>query len=122
MSEAAASYRSDIGFLLASPHLRSDPQAVGSGGTYIAAVAPMSDCRRLFITHKGYVGIGPDVVRKEDICCIISGCRVPCVLRSTGRGSYLLVGETFVQGAMSGELLRPYRWSLSRPYREIALE
>ena len=122
MSEAVSSYRSDLEYLLARPHLPSDPQEVDSAGTYVAAVTLMSDFRRLFITHQGYVGIGPNVVRKGDICCIISGCRVPYVLRSTGRGSYLLVGETYIQGAMSGELLRPYRWTLSRPYRKIALE
>lgn len=122
MSEAIASYRSDLEYLLASPHLPSNPDAVRSGGIFIAGVALMSDYRRLFITNQGYVGIGSDIVRNGDVCCVVSGCRVPYVLRSTGRTSYLVVGEAFVHGVMNGELVRRSRWTLSRPYTRLAIE
>lgn len=121
-SETAADYRRDLELLLASSHLQSHPEAASSGGMYVAGVTLMSDCRRLFITRRGYVGCGPDVMRKGDVCCVISGCRVPYVLRHTERGSFLLVGEAFIQGAMSGELVRRSRWTLLRPYRRLALE
>jgi hypothetical protein len=61
--------------------------------------------RTFFISRKGYMGMGPEIMEKEDMICVILGCNVPLVLRKV-RDHYLLVGECFVWGLMDGEAMR----------------
>ncbi|KAH8751883.1 heterokaryon incompatibility protein-domain-containing protein [Hyaloscypha finlandica] len=61
--------------------------------------------RTFFISRKGYMGMGPEIMEKEDMICVILGCNVPLVLRKV-RDHYLLVGECFVWGLMDGEAVR----------------
>ncbi|KAH7076570.1 heterokaryon incompatibility protein-domain-containing protein [Paraphoma chrysanthemicola] len=62
-----------------------------------------------FTTAGGYVGIGPSDIRAEDWVCILSGGRVPFVIRPTDAGTnagskmYQLVGDAYVHGIMRGE-------------------
>ncbi|KAL1799894.1 hypothetical protein ACET3X_000236 [Alternaria dauci] len=50
--------------------------------------------RRLFITKKGYIGIGPVNVRPNDVVFIISGCNFPITLRPQGE-TFGVVGEAY---------------------------
>ncbi|PMD52527.1 HET-domain-containing protein [Hyaloscypha bicolor E] len=70
-----------------------------------SAVIPASVNRTFFISRKGYMGMGPETMEKEDMICVILGCNVPLVLRKL-RDHYLLVGECFVWGLMDGEAMR----------------
>jgi hypothetical protein len=59
----------------------------------------------IFITTKGYIGIGPRLdIRICDRICILPGCRVPLVVRKVD-DHYLLVGDAYVCGMMQGEVL-----------------
>jgi Heterokaryon incompatibility protein (HET) len=59
----------------------------------------------IFITTKGYIGIGPRLdIRIGDRICIVPGCRVPLIVRKVD-DHYLLVGDTYVCGMMHGEVL-----------------
>ncbi|KAF2814105.1 HET-domain-containing protein [Mytilinidion resinicola] len=61
--------------------------------------------RRPFISKTGYIGLAPDHVAEGDIVCVFLGAKTPYVLRPTGQGTYTLVGEVYLHGAMHGEIL-----------------
>ncbi|KAF3031840.1 hypothetical protein E8E12_001761 [Didymella heteroderae] len=59
--------------------------------------------RRFIITTKGYVGIANDDVRSGDKVCLLSGGRMPVILRPEGK-DFVFLGEAYVHGMMQGEL------------------
>ncbi|KIY01069.1 uncharacterized protein Z520_03735 [Fonsecaea multimorphosa CBS 102226] len=69
--------------------------------------------RRFFRTKKGYYGIGHLTVKTGDECCVFRGANVPFVIRRVSRDNgregstsnqHLLVGESYIQGVMRGEI------------------
>jgi hypothetical protein len=63
---------------------------------------------RLFITHRGYLGLGRPGILADDIICIIYGAATPFIIRrdllnDDGDPQYLLVGECYIHGLMNGE-------------------
>jgi hypothetical protein len=69
-----------------------------------------SDCwaRRLFVTSKGYLGLGPEALRERDLICILAGGPVPYVLRKVDE-HYQFVGESYVYGMMKDEAVQQWR-------------
>jgi hypothetical protein len=67
-----------------------------------------SDKRRPFLASKGYIGLGPSVLQKDDVVVVLFGCMVPFILRPQG-GEYRLVGEAYVHGIMKGEAIEMWR-------------
>lgn len=62
--------------------------------------------RKVFCTESGYWGLGPDVLRPGDVCCILYGARVPYVLRpSHTKAGHRLLGECYIYGMMHGEAM-----------------
>jgi Heterokaryon incompatibility protein (HET) len=69
--------------------------------------------RRLFRTSAGFYGAGHMTIESGDECCIFRGANAPFVLRRVDahrenkvQGRYFrLVGESFIQGIMKGEVL-----------------
>ncbi|KAM7198930.1 Heterokaryon incompatibility protein (HET) domain containing protein [Naviculisporaceae sp. PSN 640] len=71
--------------------------------------------RRLYVTRAGYLGVGPPDVKPGDSVWVVLGARVPFVFRhitdektNTTPGSkkrLQLLRETYVHGAMNGEVL-----------------
>ena len=61
--------------------------------------------RRLAVLEKHWVMLGPKNARKWDHIAVINGSTVPWVLRSVNmvEGTYKVVGQCFVDGAMYGE-------------------
>ncbi|OJI81925.1 hypothetical protein ASPTUDRAFT_933778 [Aspergillus tubingensis CBS 134.48] len=53
-----------------------------------------------------WFGICPRNTSIKDKVCILFGCSVPVILRPLGKDAYELVGEAYVHGAMSGEVVR----------------
>ncbi|PMD55579.1 HET-domain-containing protein [Hyaloscypha bicolor E] len=60
--------------------------------------------RRLIVTKKGYIGMGPTGVRIGDTVAVLEGGVTPFILRKYGY-MYRLVGESYVHGIMDGEVL-----------------
>ncbi|KAF2833315.1 hypothetical protein CC86DRAFT_461711 [Ophiobolus disseminans] len=60
--------------------------------------------RRIFGTDNGKLGLGPEIMKEGDVCCILYGGHVPVILRETTAGEYRLVGEAYVEGCMDGAL------------------
>ncbi|KAF2238378.1 HET-domain-containing protein, partial [Viridothelium virens] len=51
------------------------------------------------------VGDKSEQVQKDDMFAIVSGCRVPLVIRCNGDGLYQVLGDGYIQGFMEGEAL-----------------
>ncbi|OCL05501.1 hypothetical protein AOQ84DRAFT_390829 [Glonium stellatum] len=65
--------------------------------------------RKLFITSKGHLGLGPGALEEGDVVCILFGGIVPFILRRSDDGSWLLVGECYIRGFMQGEVVTEWR-------------
>jgi len=61
--------------------------------------------RKFFVTDKGYFGLGPRALHKNDALCVLFGGQVPYVLREGPTGQYVFIGECYVHGVMNGEAL-----------------
>lgn len=80
-----------------------DPES-GFDKTYLEALGRWLKNRRFFVTQAGRIGIGPQVMKKDDLVAILHGSRVPIVLRQCRhRYSYFMVGQAYVDGIMFGE-------------------
>jgi hypothetical protein len=61
-------------------------------------------CRRLFRTKKGFLGISAQSLETKDLVWVLAGAAVPVVLRRRPRaGNWEFVGEAYVHGIMDGE-------------------
>ncbi|KAK4224325.1 hypothetical protein QBC38DRAFT_371275, partial [Podospora fimiseda] len=72
--------------------------------------------RKVLITPKRFLVLGPRITQPGDLVCIIAGSPTPHVLRSVRLGNgevvgeqqeerYQLVGDAYVYGMMRGEAL-----------------
>jgi hypothetical protein len=75
---------------------------------FASATIAASVNRTFFISKSGYMGMGPRLLEKGDVICVMLGCNVPLLLRNCG-DHYILVGECFVWGLMDGEVMRMKR-------------
>ncbi|KAI4266345.1 MAG: hypothetical protein L6R35_006959 [Caloplaca aegaea] len=75
--------------------------------------------RAFIITQdEGLIGMAPEACRENDCIVVLLGCQSPMVLRPTDDGSFLVVGECYVQGLMDGEaLLGPLPSNWRRVFR-----
>lgn len=74
--------------------------------------------RRPFSTRSGYLGMGPQSLRTNDIVVLLQGAATPFLLRPRRDGRhYKLVGEVYVHGIMDGEFCRE-----QKPLEEFVLE
>jgi hypothetical protein len=72
------------------------------------AIGQVSTERCLFVTQKGYIGLGPESVNPAtDELWLLMGAKVPFVLRREAEGGsrYRLIGEVYLHGFMHGEVL-----------------
>jgi hypothetical protein len=79
----------------------------GSWLRYEAKASQVCWNRSLFITLKGYMGLGPSPLQLGDIVCILFGGIVPFILRPKN-GYYQLVGDAYVHGIMEGEAIQKW--------------
>jgi hypothetical protein len=78
-----------------------------SDHSFLAWNHELVDCRRFFITEKGYIGMGPDSLQLGDRVCILYGGKVPFILRPED-DHYLLVGESYTHRMMDGEMIKKW--------------
>lgn len=84
------------------------PAGCGEAHKFLQNVSRTMHKRAVFVTHSGFVGVGPKALQKGDIVVVPLGASVPFVLRKTERkGRYTLVVDCFVHGIMYGEILKP---------------
>jgi hypothetical protein len=66
---------------------------------YFDYMRSRTDRRKFILTARGYMGLAPGLVRQDDTCGIVFGCKTPCVLRRADREHhYKYVGATFLVG------------------------
>ena len=63
--------------------------------------------RRVVMTEGERIGLVPAETEPLDVLCIMDGLDVPLVLRKRDSGSYILIGEAYIHGAMDGEIKAP---------------
>ena len=61
--------------------------------------------RRLFYTENGRLGLGTLFIQPGDVCCIFFGIPIPVILRGATDGRYRLLGDSYIDGVMRGELI-----------------
>lgn len=61
--------------------------------------------RRLIRISDGGLGLAPARTRLGDIICILLGCSLPVILRSSGR-NFTVIGEVYVHGMSDGEAMK----------------
>jgi len=61
--------------------------------------------RRMFLTSKGYIGIGPAAMQVGDRICALLGGSVLYVVRRESLGYYGFVGECYTHGLMDGRAM-----------------
>lgn len=85
------------------------PRLLAEKGVFMGLMAEAALERRLFVTKKGYLGVGPLSARAGDAVYVLSGGHVPFVLRKapqTGEDhAWTLIGDCYVHGVMQGEAL-----------------
>lgn len=70
--------------------------------TYLAGIASQ---HRLCRTSKGILGLIRGDVQPGDLVCALDGTRVPWVIRPSGSGHYVLIGECCLENLFRGECL-----------------
>jgi hypothetical protein len=89
---------------LVSPELHQ----MAEGGDYHNWIRD-ADCaasnRAFARTQQGRYVLGPRVMRRGDILCVLYGGKMPFVLRPWSNGEFLLVGECYTHGLMEGQAI-----------------
>ena len=83
------------------PSLRADAREFENDIKWTALKRPF------MITEKGFYGLGPTLTQVGDVVAVLPGFNVTYVLRPAGEegNKYKLVGASFVQGVMAGEIV-----------------
>ncbi|PPR06854.1 hypothetical protein CVT26_003978 [Gymnopilus dilepis] len=70
----------------------------------------LSNMRCLFLTSKGYQGLGPRVMKPHDVICVFFGGPMPFVVHpQASNGEYSFRGEAYVDGLLKGEAIKMWR-------------
>jgi hypothetical protein len=85
-----------------------------------ASVMRATSGRRMFITSRGYIGLGPEHTQIGDEVAILLGGSTPFMLREAvsakaGETHWNLLGDCYVHGCMDGELVegeQTYDWPM----------
>jgi heterokaryon incompatibility protein (HET) len=80
-------------------------EAVGGDPHAIIADLVYSHNRRFAITASGRFALVHMIAQPEDVCCVSPGMKVPLILRPREDGRYSLIGESYIHGVMSGEIM-----------------
>jgi hypothetical protein len=63
----------------------------------------------MFLTERGYLGLGHEGFQIGDVVCVFTGGEVPFLLREsdTPRGEmFRLLSECYIHGVMDGEVMK----------------
>ncbi|EJT76719.1 hypothetical protein GGTG_06635 [Gaeumannomyces tritici R3-111a-1] len=103
LAHAAAYLTTVVDRAAISPELRSLADQ-GDAQKWGRAATGASSERKFARTTKGYYVMGPGVMEKGDVVCVLFGGKMPFCLRPLlGSQHYLLVGECYIHGLMNGE-------------------
>jgi hypothetical protein len=69
------------------------------------AVETIVEDKDLFVTEKGFIGLGHETCAVSDVVCIFSGGEVPYIVRGGQDPCFSFLGECYVHGIMDGEAI-----------------
>jgi hypothetical protein len=72
-------------------------------------IATIIEDKDMFLTERGYLGLGHEGFQIGDVVCVFTGGEVPFLLRGsdTSRGEmFRLLSECYVHGVMDGEVIQ----------------
>jgi hypothetical protein len=84
----------------------SDETANGPCGRFLCEDMRTKTPRRPCLTASGHVGFSVPQVQPGDELCGFSGTNIPHVLRATGNGECVFVGDAYVEEGMEGEFFK----------------
>lgn len=84
--------------------LRYAEQHQGDIETYAVAMQYWCGLRRFFVTERGYIGIGPTSMQKDDAIVVLYGGGVPFVLRRR-EDHWLFIGDCYVHELGEGQAI-----------------
>ncbi|KAL9564710.1 hypothetical protein ACKAV7_011162 [Fusarium commune] len=76
---------------------------------YGQAVNNVCRDRQIFTATNCLLGLGPNLLRKGDLICVVAGGSVPYILRPLSDDTFYFVGECYVAGYMFGEAVAEWR-------------
>lgn len=83
------------------------PKEVGKNASiYEHSMFAVAYCRRLLVTKKGYIGLGPNSMKAGDNVVLLCGGRTAYILRlqqNTDPRTNEFLGGSYVHGMMNGE-------------------
>lgn len=107
--------------ILVDPKAQSDSGFLTSCEFRSAKTEIILRNRSIIITEKGQLGLAPQASCPGDLVVVFLGCRSPMVLRPEGNSAYIVVGDAYVDGLMTGEALLgplPSNWQCFYRYDE----
>ena len=97
--------REDMSFLSRAQETMGKLQSLKwRKGFAVEAMSLACKGRRFYRSHKGFMGLAPNIAKEGDKICLILGCCTPLIIRGGGP-NFSLVGESYVHGVMNGELM-----------------
>jgi hypothetical protein len=72
---------------------------------FFRAAMGHTESRSLFVTRKGYIGVGCQDLEVGDEILVPFGCSVPLIVRENGE-NFKIIGDAYVSGMMQDELMR----------------
>lgn len=104
----------------------TDPQIVeyadcGNSTEYKSQAWAACYQSKLFRTSKGYLGLGPEILKPGDVVAVIFGAKVPFILRPEG-DHYLLLGDCYVHGIMKGEAVEEWAGANPEKFDDVEFE
>ncbi|OCK82445.1 HET-domain-containing protein [Lepidopterella palustris CBS 459.81] len=85
-----------------------EEQAYGGDPGRYSRATKVLEHRRLFITSKGRLGLGPAAMMSGDSVCVLFGGKLPFILRPVN-DHFRLVGECYLYGYMDGAAVADLR-------------
>ncbi|EAU33597.1 predicted protein [Aspergillus terreus NIH2624] len=76
-----------------------------SGQEFYQVLRSRRGRRRLFVTEKRYLGLGPAAMADGDQIWVFPGAGTALVLRPTPDKAFHFIGEAYIHGGMNGELV-----------------
>ena len=73
---------------------------------WLQVVFNMAYSRSFIVTNRGCMGYARQETQTGDLVCIVYGCDVPLIIRPSGDGKYVIVGDSYLYGMMSGQMVK----------------
>jgi len=73
------------------------------------AIATIIEDKDMFLTERGYLGLGHEGFQIGDVVCVFTGGETPFLLREGGAprgGMFRLLSECYIHGVMDGEVMQ----------------